>query len=224
MVVRQRLIMDSEKHLSAAASPKHSTEANLLPAPFQNSKKINKGIAELNNFGFKTSVTHADPGLLLLFRSHCPLNLGFHVSDLWSQRQQQEFLRTMKLERAQLAREREASFINFLVASKKKPPISLPQTRLPVETDRQVRVLDKYRRPALNTLSRSHPILPALKPAPQLLDDLIGQCDSTLASFKSHKKFALTPRLSEKTPEDVLLDSSRSLRLGGKRFAKGLRK
>lgn len=214
--------MDSGKHMSAAASPKHSTEANLLPAPFQNSKKINKGIAELNNFGFKTSVTHADPSLLLLFRSHCPLNLGFHVSDLWSQRQQQEFLKTMKLERAQLAREREASFINFLVASKKKPPVL--SSRPPPETDRQVKVLDKYRLPALNSLSRSHPILPALKPAPQLLDDLIGQCDSTLASFKSHKKFALTPRLSEKTPEDVLLDSSRSLRLGGKRFANSVKK
>jgi len=217
--------MDSEKH-SSAVSPKHSTQANLLPAPFQNSKKINKGIAELNSFGFKTSVTHADPSLLLLFRSHCPLNLGFHVSDLWSQRQQQEFLKTMKLERAQLAREREASFINFLVASKKKPPVSLSQThlRLAPETDREVEVLNKYRHPALSKLSHSHPILPALKPAPKRLDDLIGQCDSTLASFKSHKKFALTPRLSGKTLEDVLLDSPRPSRLSGKLFTKSVRK
>jgi hypothetical protein len=221
--------MDSGKSLPAAiSSPKHQTPFNGLSPSFQNSKKITKGMAELNSFGFKTSVTHADPSLLLLFRSHCPLNLGFHVSDLWSQRQQQEFLKTMKLERAQLAREREASFINFLVASKKKPA-NFSQTgfRPSVvhhETDREAMNKYKYSIPAMNKQSKSHPILPALKPAPQLLDDLIGQCDNTLASFNEHKKLALTPRATGKMQEDVLEDSARSLRLGGKRFANRMRK
>ena len=221
--------MDSGKSLPAAiGSPRHKNTPIGVSPSFHNSKKITKGIAELNSFGFKTSVTHADPSLLLLFRSHCPMNLGFHVSDLWSQRQQLEFLRTMKLERAQLAREREANFINFLVASKKKPAnlsqLNFRSSEILPETEREAKNKYKCSIPALNRQSKSHPILPALKPAPQLLDDLIDQCDNTLATFKEHKKFALTPRIASKTQEDVLEDSARSLRLGGKRFANRTRK
>ena len=183
-------------------------------------KKLRKGMAELNSFGFKTSATHADLSLLLLFRSHCPLNLGFHVSDLWSQRQQQEFLKTMKLEKAQLAREREASFINFLVATKKKPaPHALPDVR--PESYRDTRAFNKYL-PAAAKLSHSQGALPTIKSAPQLLDDIIGQCSSTLASFKGHKKLALTPRA--RISDGVLRDSARTLKLSGKRFANKLRK
>ena len=215
--------MDS-KHLKplANSSARNPAKAPNKPSPVSlslaTSPKLRKGMAALNSFGFKTSATHADPSLLLLFRSHCPLNLGFHVSDLWSQRQQQEFLKTLKLERAQLAREREASFINFLVATKKKPAPAEPEFR--PESVQDTQALSKYL--AANELTRCQTSLPALKSAPHRLDDLIGQCNSTLASFKGHKKLASTARA--RMSEDVLRDSAKSLKLGGKRFANSLRK
>lgn len=118
--------MDSEKHLKplANSSARNPAKAPNKPSPVSlslaTSPKLRKGMAALNSFGFKTSATHADPSLLLLFRSHCPLNLGFHVSDLWSQRQQQEFLKRLRLERAQFARERQVAFLNYLIQNKKK--------------------------------------------------------------------------------------------------------
>ena len=214
-----------EKPVGGSPHNNPFTKGKDLASHFKTSKKLQKGMAELNSFGFKTSATQADLSLLLLFRSHCPLNLGFHVSDLWSQRQQQEFLKTMKLERAQLAREREASFINFLVATKKKPSGALSSTEIRPETDRGA--LDKYlsQTPkSLSKLAHSEPTLPPIKPAPHSLDDLISHCDSTLARYKGQRKTIQTPHQPSRAQDDVLRDSIKSLRLGGKRFANPLRK
>jgi hypothetical protein len=97
----------------------------------------------------------------------------------------------MKLEKAQLVREREASYINFLMATKKKPAPMICLTYAP--NHRDTLAFSKYL-PAAVKLSHSQTTLPTIKSAPQLLDDIIGQCSSTLASFKDHKKLALTPR------------------------------
>ena len=75
---------------------------------------------ELDDFGFRTASSQIDPtGFIFLTEKRHKVS-GFHVSDLWSQRQQQEFLRTLRLEKAQNARERHTAFMNFLIQSRKK--------------------------------------------------------------------------------------------------------
>lgn len=81
---------------------------------------IVKGMKELDNFGFRTAASQLDPTGFLFLTENQRKDAGFHVSDLWSQRQQQEFLRALRLERAQFARERHIAFMNFLMQTRKK--------------------------------------------------------------------------------------------------------
>lgn len=88
--------------------------------PATRSPALKKGMRELDNFGFRTAESQVDPtGFLFLTERH-KRTIGFHVSDLWSQRQQQEFLKRLRLEKAQYARERHVAFLNFLIQNRKK--------------------------------------------------------------------------------------------------------
>ena len=244
--------MDSGKHLPAVASPKQS-KASHLPVSLNTSKKISQGIEELNSFGFKTSVTHADPSLLLLFRSHFPFSLGFHVSDLWSQRQQQEFLKAMKLERAQMARERQAHFVNFLAESKKKlgKAVSLQDLQSEIEKALHREAMEKYRgKEGAATARQAASLSPkaltavmgenrrgasfckhtpkAVKPRRLVcLEDFIGHCKSTLKTFKKHQEMLPDNNRKEfePIPDDFVADSNLSLKiLGKKKFAASSRR
>lgn len=91
-----------------------------LPMAFALSPEVEKGIKELNNFGFRTTALQGDPSVVTTLPAGHRQRYGFHVSDLWSQRQQQEFLKRLRLERAQFARERQVAFLNYLIQNKKK--------------------------------------------------------------------------------------------------------
>ena len=91
----------------------------ILSPTLTQSSAIAKGMKELDNFGFRTSSTQLDP-TGFVFLTEKKKNGGFHVTDLWSQKQQQEFLKMMRLERAQYARERHVAFMNFLIQQRKK--------------------------------------------------------------------------------------------------------
>jgi hypothetical protein len=91
-----------------------------LPMAFALSPEVERGIEELNNFGFRTTALQGDPTVATTLPAGHRQRYGFHVSDLWSQRQQQEFLKRLRLERAQFARERQVAFLNYLIQNKKK--------------------------------------------------------------------------------------------------------
>ena len=91
-----------------------------LPKAFALSPEVERGIEELNNFGFRTTALQGDPTVVTTLPAGHRQRYGFHVSDLWSQRQQQEFLKRLRLERAQFARERQVAFLNYLIQNKKK--------------------------------------------------------------------------------------------------------
>lgn len=112
--------------LISAELPKLSGKAKLRnytrfgsQAPSETATIV-KGMKELDNFGFRTAASQLDPTGFIFLTEQQRKEAGFHVSDLWSQRQQQEFLHTLRLERAQFARERHTAFMNFLMQTRKK--------------------------------------------------------------------------------------------------------
>lgn len=91
-----------------------------LPFALLYSPEITRGMKEVDSFGFRTTTVLVDPSGTSLLAARTRKPGGFHVSDLWSQKQQQEFLKRLRQERAQYARERQVSFVNYLIENRKK--------------------------------------------------------------------------------------------------------
>jgi len=135
---------------------------------------------------------------------------GFHVSDLWSQRLQQDFLKRLRVERGQFAKERQASFLNYLVENRKtlgKPLEAelVDRNYLQLMEDKVKRSLvDRKAAYRMVPKSKSEAISPNLSPiktdrSSNVLSDpkeaqissrisrvegLIHHCNSTLRSFR----------------------------------------
>ena len=117
-VLRPREVAERQEKLRKVAAARRTGVS--LPMAFALSPEVERGIEELNNFGFRTTALQGDPTVVTTLPAGHRQRYGFHVSDLWSQRQQQEFLKRLRLERAQFARERQVAFLNYLIQNKKK--------------------------------------------------------------------------------------------------------
>lgn len=190
-----------------------------------------KGMKELDNFGFRTAASQLDPTGFLFLTEKQRKDTGFHVSDLWSQRQQQEFLRTLRLEKAQFARERHTAFMNFLMQTRKKllKPSETDMIYQRILHDANPELAAKWkntgRKGALlkqvtnqvGTRSRTSHNSPENSASPLLaqqtknvkgrrrlshVDALIGHCQSTLKTF--HKSTHLSPLPTPKQRSSIV--------------------
>lgn len=185
-----------------------------LPLALLTSPELEKGMKELDNFGFRTSTAQIDPAGLMLVSGKYKKASGFHVSDLWSQRLQQEFLKKLRLERAQYARERQVSFLNYLIENRKKlmkplEPELLVKNYVDFAQNKIKRgVMVRKAAYELGTKSKSEINLPNFSPMKSdrpactlseakevrsrqrisTMESFIDHCSSTLQSFRSSKK------------------------------------
>lgn len=132
------------------------------------------------------------------------------MSDLWSQRLQQDFLKRLRVERGQFAKERQASFLNYLVENRKtlgKPLEAelVDRNYLQLMEDKVKRsLMDRKAAYRMVPKSKSEAISPNLSPiktdrSSNVLSDpkeaqissrisrvegLIHHCNSTLRSFR----------------------------------------
>jgi len=192
-----------------------------LPLALLTSPELAKGMKELDNFGFRTAAAQIDPAGLMLVAGKYKKTAGFHVSDLWPQRQQQEFLKRLRLERAQYARERQVSFLNYLIENRKRLVKPLEPELLGKQysrgAERRVKQGIEGRKAAyeLGTKSKSEANLPNFSPLKtdrslrflpgakesrshqrlSTMESLIDHCNSTLQSFRHSNKtlFQSTP-------------------------------
>lgn len=133
---------------------------------------------------------------------------GFHVSDLWSQRLQQDFLKRLRVERAQNAKERQSSFLNYLVENRKalEKPLEVEfvdKNYLQLIDDKEKRRLverkaaykSSYKSksvgisPNISPLKTDRPLLSDPKEAQShhrvsRVEGFIEHCSSTLRSFR----------------------------------------
>lgn len=160
-----------------------------LPMAFAMTPQVERGIEELNNFGFRTTALQGDPALVTALPAGHRQRYGFHVSDLWSMRQQQEFLKRLRLERAQFARERQVAFLNYLIQSKKKLSRPVLDALSPRYESRVMAARwDNVRKDTRKAKEREHSLeeleLPALSPGSNY--SLGGQDKSpTSAAFQT---------------------------------------
>ena len=203
-----------------------------LPYHFMQSPEIARGIAELDNFGFRTNVVLMDPTRTFVMTGRRK-QAGFHVSDLWSQKQQQEFLKRLRLERAQFARERQVSFVNYLIQNKKKLLHATEQASLPgryshaFEGMPNFRSMDKIALLPPTTLASARSLselpLESLSPLRTFqswdkaismsakkrlskVEGLITHCTSTLLNLKkSSKELAQSVKISKAKKEPLFL-------------------
>lgn len=185
-----------------------------LPLALLTSPALEKGMKELDNFGFRTSAAQIDPAGLMLVPGKYKKAAGFHVSDLWSQRLQQEFLKRLRLERAQYARERQVSFLNYLIENRKKLAKPLEPELLVKHYSQKGEKLIKQgiagRKAALGlvTKSKSEVNLPNFSPLKSdrvcpfsseiketrsrhrisTMESFIDHCSTTLQSFRHSRK------------------------------------
>ena len=133
---------------------------------------------------------------------------GFHVSDLWSQRLQQDFLKRLRVERAQNAKERQSSLLNYLVENRKtlEKPLEaefVDKNYLQLIDNKEKRRLVERKAaykfsyesrsvgisPHVSPLKTDRPLLSDTKEAQSHLrvsrvEGLIEHCNSTLQSFR----------------------------------------
>ena len=181
---------------------------------------IVKGMKELDNFGFRTAASQLDPTGFIFLTEQQRKEAGFHVSDLWSQRQQQEFLHTLRLKPAQFARERHTAFMNFLMQTRKKilKPSETDMVYQRILRDANPKLAAKLRNAGskgallkqitsqLGSRTKTRPNSPENSASPPLgqetkwvqgqrrlshVDALIDHCQSTLKTF--HKNTHLSP-------------------------------
>ena len=73
---------------------------------------LTAGVQALEAFGVAPNALTFNPGSSPLVHSKKKAS-GFHVSDLWSQRQQKELLRRLEIEEAQLAKYQRSQLLNY---------------------------------------------------------------------------------------------------------------
>lgn len=196
-----------------------------LPLALIGTSEIERGMHELDNFGFRTSAATVDQAGLTLIPGKYKKNSGFHVSDLWSHKQQQEFLKRLRLERAQYARERQVSFLNYLIENRKKlakplePELLVKAYYQTVEEKMKKRINAKRAMYELGVKSHSEASLPNFSPAKsdrqakpatgdkvilssrriKAVKGIIDHCDTTLRSFKQANRELVQTTANVKT-------------------------
>lgn len=179
-----------------------------LPLSLLASPELGKGLRALDNFGFRRDTAHLDSAGLTMVAGKQRKTGGFHVSDLWSSRLQQDFLKRLRVERAQFAKERQASFLNYLVENRKT--LGKPLEAELVDMNYLQLMEDKVKRSLItrkaayrmSSKSQSEAISPNISPLKtdrssketpnpsriSRVESFIHHCNSTLRSFRQSSR------------------------------------